>query len=86
MGYWVSEVYGLSHRPRPRSQAILWGLRVYGLPEVWVKRVSTVVCTASQIRSDTVYVRAGEHLVTKKGYFVAEEELTQPSPFHERNP
>ncbi|KAF8223468.1 hypothetical protein L208DRAFT_1316665 [Tricholoma matsutake] len=45
MGYWVLESmsYGF-HFPAYQlgSSKILWGMREYGLPGVWVKRVSTV--------------------------------------------
>ncbi|KAF8239650.1 hypothetical protein L208DRAFT_1236098 [Tricholoma matsutake] len=46
MGYWVLESMGYGfHFPTYQlgSSKILWGMGEYGLPGVWVKRVSTVL-------------------------------------------
>jgi hypothetical protein len=46
MGYGVSESYGLwVEIPRLPTRQLknLWGIREYGLPELWDKRASTVV-------------------------------------------
>jgi hypothetical protein len=52
MGYWVLESMGYGfHFPAYRlgSSKILWGMGEYGLPGVWVKRVSTVYMEAPKI-------------------------------------
>ena len=47
---------------------ILWVIRVYGLPEVWVKRVSTVAvlsCRLSAERCETLSLERGSDPLTQ---------------------
>jgi len=54
MGFWSRGVWGMGYCGRMGyhpsfpayqvgSQNILWDIREYGLPELWVRRVSTVI-------------------------------------------
>ncbi|TBU29963.1 hypothetical protein BD311DRAFT_755531 [Dichomitus squalens] len=46
MGYWGPMGYGVEFPLSRLGKAkILWVFGVYGLPGVWVRRVSTVACT-----------------------------------------
>ena len=57
MGYQGIMGYGVDFPLSRLGKAIiLWVIRVYGLPEVWVKRVSTVSCALS-LRTPTYGLR-----------------------------